>query len=59
MTSTDFKPHTIQELVETIYEDNYDHFDFMENMASGDCDCNLHMTMNTIIKYMQIIKQWS
>ena len=52
MTSTDFKPHTIQELVETIYEDNYDHFDFMENMNGGDCDCNLHMTMNTIIKYM-------
>ena len=59
MTSTDIKPHTIQELVETIYEDNYDHFDFMENMASGDCDCNLHMTMNTIIKYMQMVKEWS
>jgi aminoglycoside/choline kinase family phosphotransferase len=27
------------------------HFDFMENMNGGDCDCNLHMTMNTIIKY--------
>jgi hypothetical protein len=23
----------------------------MENMNGGDCDCNLHMTMNTILKY--------
>lgn len=46
------KAYSVDELVTAIYEDNYDHFDFMENMASGDCDCNLHMTMNTIIKYM-------
>jgi hypothetical protein len=50
MTTT-FKPYTIHELVEEIYEDNFSHFDFMENMNGGDCDCNLHMTMNTIIKY--------
>lgn len=42
------KPYTIDELVTTIYEDNLNHFEFMENMASGDCDCNLHITMNTI-----------
>ena len=53
------KAYSVDELVTAIYEDNYDHFDFMENMASGDCDCNLHMTMNTIIKYMQMIKEWS
>ena len=45
------KPYSIDELVTAIYEDNWDHFDFMDNMASGDCDCHLHMTMNTIIKY--------
>jgi hypothetical protein len=50
MTTT-YKPYTIHELVEEIYEDNFSHFDFMENMNGGDCDCNLHMTMNTILKY--------
>ena len=50
MTTT-HKPYTIDELVTEIYEDNFSHFDFMENMNGGDCDCNLHMTMNTIIKY--------
>jgi hypothetical protein len=51
--STKLKPHTIQELVETIYEANYDHFDFIENMASGDCGCHLHMVMNTIMLYWE------
>jgi hypothetical protein len=49
--STTFKPYTISELVDEIYEDNFSHFEFMENMNGGDCDCNLHMTMNTIVKY--------
>lgn len=48
---TVYKPYTIDELVTTIYEDNYSHFDFMENMNGGDCDCALHMTMNIIMKY--------
>ena len=51
MTQTDYKPYTIDELVTNIYEDNLSHFEFMENMNGGDCDCNLHQTMNTIIKY--------
>jgi len=29
--TTDLKPHTIDELVTTIYEDNFGHFDFIEN----------------------------
>ncbi len=33
-----------------IYEQNYSHFDFMDNMG-GDCDCNLHTTMKTILTY--------
>lgn len=47
------KPGSIDELVTAIYEDNYDHFDFMESMNGGDCDCNLHSTMKTIEGYMQ------
>ena len=50
MTTT-YKPHTIDELVTEIYEANFSHFDFIENMNSGDCDCSLHNTMNTILKY--------
>jgi hypothetical protein len=23
----------------------------MDNMASGDCDCRIHMTLNTILEY--------
>ena len=53
MTSTDFKPHTIDELVTMIYEDNFSHFDFMENMNGGDCDCSLHNTMQTIMQYWE------
>jgi len=53
MTSTDFKLHTIKELVEQIYEDNFSHLDFMENMNGGDCDCSIHLTMNTIMTYWE------
>lgn len=49
--TTKYKPGSIDELVTAIYEDNYSHFEFMENMNGGDCDCYLHMTMETIIKY--------
>jgi hypothetical protein len=45
-------PYTVDELVTTIYEDNYSHFDFHENMGGEDCDCHLHLTMQTIYKYM-------
>lgn len=51
MTQTNYKPYTIDELVTTIYEDNLDHFEFMENMNGGDCDCALHITLDTILKY--------
>ena len=46
--------YTINELVTAIYEDNFSHLDFMENMASGDCDCNIHITLNNIAKYAGI-----
>ena len=49
--TTKYKPHTIDELVTLIYEDNLSHFEFMENMNGGDCDCMLHNTMNIILEY--------
>jgi hypothetical protein len=51
--ASDYKPYTIDELVTTIYEDNLGHFEFMENMNGGDCDCSLHVTMNTIMSYWE------
>ena len=49
---TDYKPYTVNELVMAIWEDNMSHFEFMEAMNGGDCDCNLHVTMNTIYPYL-------
>lgn len=45
--TTAYRPYTIDELVTLIYEDNLDHFD----SASDDCDCAIHITMETIVKY--------
>jgi hypothetical protein len=45
--------YTIDELVTTIYEDNLSHFEFMENMNGGDCDCALHNTMTTVLQYWE------
>jgi hypothetical protein len=52
MTKTT-KPYTIDELVTMIYENNLNHFEFLENMNGGDCDCHLHITLNTIVKYWE------
>lgn len=48
---TNYKPYTIHELVQEIYEDNMSHFEFMDNMNGGDCDCYLCVTMQVILKY--------
>ena len=48
---TAYKPYTIDELVQTIYEENLEHFEYIDEMNAGDCDCRLHMTLNTIIEY--------
>lgn len=45
---------TVEMLLSNIYEDNWSHIDFIENMNGGDCDCNLHMTLNTICEYAGI-----
>jgi Uri superfamily endonuclease len=42
---------SIDELVQTIYQDNFSHFDFIDNMGAGDCDCKLHITLDTIMEY--------
>lgn len=44
---------TMAELINQLYEDNYSHFDFMDNMNGGDCDCVLHLTMNTLNHYYE------
>jgi hypothetical protein len=44
---------TIKELVLSIYEDNFSHFDFDESMGGEDCDCHLHAAMNLIMRYWE------
>jgi hypothetical protein len=53
MTQAKYKSVTVLELIDKIYDDNSIHFDFDEDMNGGDCDCNLHTTLNTIVKYME------
>ena len=43
--------YSIDELVTEIYEDNLDHFD--DRDSSEDCDCSIHTTIKTIIKYWE------
>jgi hypothetical protein len=42
----------VEDLVEGIYLDNLNHFEFHENMGGEDCTCNLHTTIKTILEYM-------
>jgi hypothetical protein len=44
------KPLTIDKLITAIYDDNFSHIDFIENMG-GECDCNIHIVLDTIMKY--------
>lgn len=37
-------------VINVIYEDNYSHLDFMDNMG-GDCDCNVHTVLNFLHEY--------
>jgi len=41
---------TLEQLINEIYEDNYSHLDLIDSMG-GDCDCPIHTTLNTIVKY--------
>jgi len=46
--------NTINDLINEIYEDNFSHLEFEENMGGTDCDCHIHITLNTIAKYAGI-----
>ncbi len=45
---------TSQELLDYMYDDNLSHFD--DRDTSDDCDCYIHITLNTMIKYMELIE---
>jgi len=44
---------TVGTLVDEIYDDNYSHLEFMDNMG-GDCDCNIHSALNLILEYWEV-----
>jgi len=50
MTQT-INSKTVAQLVEDIYEANYQHIDFMENMGGEPCDCYICVTLQTIVAY--------
>lgn len=50
----EMKTMLVNELIEMIYQDDMSHIDFMDNMNGGDCDCAVHITLNTMAKYMGI-----
>ena len=37
-------------VINTIYQDNFSHLDFMDNMG-GDCDCIIHNVLNYLHGY--------
>jgi hypothetical protein len=37
-------------VINTIYQDNFSHVDFMDNMG-GDCDCIIHNVLNYLHEY--------
>ena len=46
MTQTEI----FNKVIHTIYNDNYSHIDFMDNMG-GDCDCIIHTVLNFLHEY--------
>ena len=44
------KTEMFNEVINTIYEDNFGHVDFMDNMG-GDCDCMIHNVLNYLHEY--------
>jgi uncharacterized Fe-S center protein len=51
-TVSQLRAITVGTLVNEIYEDNFSHLDFMDNMG-GDCDCNIHNALNLILEYWE------
>ena len=52
--TTKYKPYTVDELVTMIYEDNLEHFSSFNDHTESDCDCHLHITLSTIVKYWDV-----
>lgn len=50
---TETKPMTTTQLITAIYEDNYSHIDFIDNMNGGDCECCIHSALNLIVQYWE------
>lgn len=46
MTQTEL----FNKVIQIIYNDNYSHLDFMDNMG-GDCDCNIHTVLTLLHDY--------
>ena len=42
----------INEAIQAIYGENWEHLDFMENMAGVECDCNIHNLLNGLATYI-------
>jgi hypothetical protein len=53
----DKQMETINQLINEIYEDNYSHLEFEENMGGEACKCNIHEALNLIAKYAEIKKE--
>jgi hypothetical protein len=49
-TVSKLRAMTVGKLVDEIYDDNYSHLEFMDNMG-GDCDCQIHMVLNFLHDY--------
>lgn len=45
------KTEVFDEVINTIYQDNFGHVDFMDNMGGEDCDCIIHNVLNFLHEY--------
>ena len=52
-TVSKLRAMTVGTLVDEIYDDNYSHLEFMDNMG-GDCDCNIHSALELILEYWEV-----
>jgi hypothetical protein len=53
-TVSKLRAMTVGTLVDEIYNDNYSHLEFMDNMGGDDCDCSIHIALNTILEYWEV-----
>ena len=50
MSETTYKPYTINELLDLLWEDNKEHFEDISVWT--DCDCINHSTLKIIMSYI-------